>query len=1018
MVKYFLRKTVTTTVCLVFILGIGAISFSKLKIELFPNITIPTITILTTYPNASIEEMELLVSKPIEEVVASAEGVDETFSETLEGMSIVKVRFRWGTDVDLATVLIREKLDLVKGALPIDVKKPIVLKFDPNDKPIVRIVAFPKSSDFKILRNFIKKNLIPIFEKTDGVATITLSGGLERRILVELDANRMKSYSVTPNEIQRQIASNNENIPSGNIIRGEDEVTVRTMGAFLNVGEIENLILKTSESGAPVYLNNVASVKDSFKDQTSICRRNLSECILVDVRKESGKNTVEVARNIQEVITEINDRFSDILELEIVEDRSDLILSSVKDVASSIILSVVICFIILTIFTGSWVEAILITFSVPTSILVSFICMHFIGQSLNLMSLGGLAVGVGLMVDSSIVVLESIHKEKKNSKDEHLAIEIGASKIAFALVISNLTSIVVFLPNFYLNGLEGIIFKDFALSVCICLASSLMVSLVFLPFFNKMISSKFKNNDRLMNISKNLIIKIEATYVFFLKMFLEKPKVVLMVAFGSLLFAALLASIISVNLMPKVQRLDLNIKLTLPNGTRIQKTSEVVQNIEKLAILVDENADVLSKLGFEEKELTMFPTSEFGLNRAEIFFRFSSFSKKDQFIERLKEMDDEQQKIKIISSSDILSEVLPFSFEQVSVVVTGGNYNDINAEILKLKIKLKEIFSSKEIQTSFDQELNEVRITFDRNRLASFGLRTSDVGDSLKTIVKGDETIFYKVKDEEIPILIRSGQEGRTGIDKLKDIHFEVDENKYVPLKDFAFIESRKSSRILNRQNGKRIGFLAMEIDDQSISSAYNKVGDAVGVGNLNENGTSIAFGENKKILDVAVNGLGIALLFSIILVYMTLAAAMESFLLPLLILFSIFLAAFGVVASLFIFNESINMMSLLGSILLAGIVVNNAILIVEFYRDEKTKFKNTEKLIVEGAKDRLIPILTTTLTSILGLLPLLFSFSGSTSQRSLAASIFGGLIFSTVISLFFIPIISKVMIEKGLMEK
>ncbi|TGM06661.1 efflux RND transporter permease subunit [Leptospira jelokensis] len=1021
MIQYFLSRTVTTTVCLFLFVGLGIISFLKLKVELFPDITVPTITILTQYPNASIEEMELLVSKPIEEVVASADGVDETFSETMEGISIVKVRLNWGQDIDLSTVLIREKLDLIKGSLPIDVRKPIVLKFDPNDKPIVRIVAFPKSLDFKKLRNFAKKNLLPIFEKANGVATITMSGGHERRILVELDSNRAKSYSLSVQEIQRQLATNNDNIPSGNVIIGDEEYTVRTVGAFKNVDEIERLVVKSNESGIPVILANVAKISDSYKEQTSECILNLDSCVLIDLRKESGKNTVEVSNNIKEIVAEINERFSQELTLNIVEDRSELIIGSALDVASSIILSIVICFLVLTFFTGSWSDAVLITFSIPTSIFLVFLLMHFIGQSLNLLSLGGLAVGIGLMVDSSIVVLESIHKEKTLNPKSKTIILDGVNKIAFALVISNLTSIVVFLPNLYLKGLEGIIFRDFAISVCICLGASLAVSLVFLPFFSSVFqfeSGKYSN--KIKEISESMIENVKKIYGIYLNRSLNSPLRIVYIGLFSLLLSLFFGYFLSKRLMPKIERVDLLVHVNLPIGNRIFKTSEIVKVICQLAHSVDKDSVTLAKVGYEEKEQTIFPTSDFGVHKADIYIKFNSFSKKNEFEIKLQESEyiNQNAKIKVSTKGDILAEVLPFSFDQVSLEVVGSNFADIKNLVISNKALLEKELGWEDIETSFDNLLPEYLVYFDKQRLSSFGLESSEIGNTMRVFLKGDDSNYFKIMDEEIPILIRSDADGRKGIDKIKDINFQIDENKFVMLKDFSEIKYSLTSRIFYRHNGKRVGILLKDIKDESLSTIYNKILNLFEIGKADEIGRITLFGENKKLLDNALGGLGLALLFSIILVYMTLASAMESFILPFLIIFSVFLSAFGVVSTLFIFGESINMMSILGSILLAGIVVNNAILLVEFYRDEKSVYKNLNDLIIAGAMDRLVPILSTTITSLLGLIPLLISLNGSSSQRSLAAAIFGGLAFSTFISLFFIPSVCKILIPKGILEK
>lgn len=1018
MIDYFLEKKVSTVISLILLFIIGLISFKNLNVELLPNLAIPTITIITEYDNASPEEVEVLVTKPIEEALSSTEGAEDIYSESFEGTSIIKVMLKWGTDLDLASIAVREKLDLVKGNLPIDTKKSMLLKFDPNDDPLITIAVYNRNLEYKNLRAYVKKNIVPILERTDGIATVSISGGYERRILVELDSAKLRAYSISTQEIVNQLKENNINLPSGNLIVDKEEILIRMFGLFLNIEEIENLNVKITKEGIPVKLKNLAIISDSYKEPTSFTSVNGKNCILLELRKESIKNSVVTSRNTDETISEIQNKFNGILFVEKVRDKSSLIISSAKDVAFSIFLSIILCFLILTLFIGTYKQTLVITLTIPIALFLVFVAMNFLNQSLNLLTLGGLAVGIGLMVDSSIVVLESIIKKSKSENYTITnVISKGVKTIVFALVISNITSIVVFLPNLYLKGLAGIIFKDFAITICICLACSLLVSLIYLPFFSLYFSdsNEIKTINNFRRFANKLILLIEYKYQNYINTSLLKHRYIILAGLCSIIISFPLALILPKEMMPSIERRDVKLDFKLPNGKRLNDSIIYSNKIINFLKSLDENAQMILNLGYEQKSIILNPKSDFGLNRGQVVINFSSFSKKDEFITALEQNTDlEDARIYVKTGSDILAEVLPYSFEKVEIEISGTDLKSVEKSVAQIKGNLLNDFDLAKVKSTSDEKIDELLLIVDRDKMAQFGISADYLGQTIRNIIKGDENSNFRVNDDEIPILVRASEKYRIGESSILNLNLMINENSSVRINDFARIEKIKSQRVLYRHNGKKIAQVSVDVSNSSLGMIYNKIEKTLPIDQFDSFGNYIQFGENRKVLDSSLTNLSIALAFSILLVYMTLAASMESYFLPLVIIFAIFLSILGVCISLLLFNESLNLMSLLGSILLVGIVVNNAILIVEYYRDNFEKYKDKFQLIIDGGKNRLIPILSTTLTSTLGLLPLLFPIAESSSQRSLAAAIFGGLIVSTFISLFFIPAVCYELILRG----
>ncbi|TGL32555.1 efflux RND transporter permease subunit [Leptospira koniambonensis] len=1014
MTLYFLKNRITTLVVLLLILLVGFVSMRDLKIDLLPDISYPTLTVVTVYENVSPSEIETLVTKPIEEIVSSVNGVDRITSESLEGVSLVKIRFRWGTNMDTASIQTREKVDLVKGSLPIDAKKSIVLKFDPNDAPLLQIAAISTGIDPKELRSFIKKNLSPYFERVDGIAAVSITGGYEKQILVNIDRGKLNAYGLSPQEIVQGVASNNFNFPAGNIKREDREILVRTMGAYENVDAISELVVNLSEKGAPIYLRNVAEVLDSYKERTSVSYFNNDECVAIVLKKEAGKNSVIIADEAKELIDSLNQEFGSKVKLIVVSDQSRFIRESVTGVASAGFQAIIICFFVLSFFLGTFRESAIVTLSIPISILVTIVFFYFQKMTLNTMSLGGLSVGVGMMVDSSIVVLESIYGFRKSKKSAFESALEGTQDVFGSLFASTLTSIVVFLPILFLEGIAASIFREFALSITYSLISSFFVSVTFIPVLTTlpMFSSQSEGlaifrpfwafRERILNV-------LEKLYVFGIETILKRPKVILLSISVLILFTVVFFKFLPTELMPQVQKADLNAKIILPPGSSLQRTEEVtkevLEDLQKSGFV--ENAFL--KVGYEERDLVINPRGDFGLNRAELFLQLIRYDAAEDLFESTKEDISEIERrtgaqLVFVPAKDLLSDLLPETNEGLVLEVSGQDLFLVREICKEIQSEIQKTGKFGEATTSFGEDTPEIRVLIDRDKMATFGLSVEAVAKTLRSVIKGEAATRFKRNDEEIPVLIRHRLNDRSGTDSLANTLFKISSGSLIRLQDFASIVSGNSNRKILRYDGKRVGLVKAPLVSTTYSEAL-KIVEPILEKYSNKKDISILPGETQKIMEKSIQSLTFAVILSIVLVYMVLASNMENLGLPFIILFSIFVSGAGVGLGLVLTGNTLNIISLMGIILLAGVVVNNAIILIEFYQLHEKDFKSIDELVIAGGRRRLNPILSTTATTIFGLFPLIITFGPPSPQGPMAASVMGGLLVSTALTLLFVPL-------------
>lgn len=1015
MLEFFIKRKVSTAVVFSLILLFGLISLSKLKIDLLPDISFPTLTVITIYSNVAPSEMETLVTKPIEEIVSSVSGVDRITSESIEGVSLITVRFRWGTDMDQASIQTREKVDLVKGSLPQDVKKSIVIRFNPNDAPIMQLAVEATGIPLKDARFFIKKNIIPYFERVDGIAAISVSGGLERQIQFLADKGKLESYNISLENISGQLSAGNFNFPAGNIKHGDKEILVRTNGAFNSMPMIGDVVVGITKEGIPIYLKSIGEVVDSFKERTSISKFNENECIALVLKKEAGKNTVAISESTRNLIDELNLKFKGKIHINIVSDQSVFIRESITSVATSALLSIIICYFVLSFFLGSFREPFIVISSVPASMLLTFIFMYSKDISLNTMSLGGLATGVGMLVDSTTIVIESIYQKSKEIPDKITAAIVGTKEVSGSIIGGTITSCVVFIPIVFVEGMAGAIFGEFAMTISFSLISSLIVSMTLVPVMT-LIPFLQSDHSKQSKLQSTLFSKrddyLENTRKFFVDTTLyfhaNRQKLYFMILL-ILPLTFLMYFVIPGELMPEIDQGQFTIKLTAKEGTRLNATNESTDKIVSLIRKEKIAEKIFSKVGYEEKDMVINPKGDFGLNRAEIFVKLNDTFNTDEAISKIRSglaaiENNDSVKLQVIPAKSILSDIFSGADTGITIEVSGNDLNGIKRISKEIETELFKIVEFTDITTSFRDETPELLVELDRDKMAFFGINVENVAKTLKGSLKGEVATKYRENDYEFDIFVRLREGDRSGVDSLENIYIKAPTGKSIKLTSFAKVAPSRMSRKIIRADGKKVGMVFANYKKIKQSEATNLIQPILDKYET-EKEFSVVTGEVNKETNKSFRALGIAGIMAIILVYMTMASQFENYILPLVVMLSILMNGVGVGFALLVSGNTLNIISMMGIVMLAGLVVNNAIILIEYFQQYEKSFKSDEDLITSSISRRLNTILNTTATSILGLIPAAFAIGGQSPQEPMAVSVIGGLLVSTILTLIIIPL-------------
>lgn len=1022
-----IRRAITFTLVYVIIIGFGFWSLSRLSPDLLPDIQIPIAGVIASYPGTSPEDVENLITRRVEGACATVNGVTEVHSIVSEGQSMTLVEFEWGKNMDQAAFDIREKIDLIAAYLPSDIDKPMVLKFDPTMLPIT-MITLSGEKDLAKLRWTAENEIKPALERIEGVASATVQGGLMREILISLSRDRLLSYKISQEDVINGLRAQNLTLPGGLVERADKNYTIRTTGEFKTPKEIEDVIIGY-RGATPVQIKDVGEVLDTYEEKTTGARINGENGVLIMVQKESGAITVDVSKKVTKTVAKLNKELPEGTSLAIMMDQAEFINKSTGQLSSILIQGALLAILVLLFFLHNISPTLIIAVSIPTSVIASFVAMDAFGLSINMMSLGGLALAVGMLVDNSIVVLENIFRHRQEGDDIKKAASIGTSEVATAITASTLTTVMVFLPVILVPGMIGIIVRDFSLTVTVTLLVSLFVALTLVPLMASRFlhAHKHKGANIFTKISGRISIWLEwldTTYTKGISWALNHKKIVV---FGSL--TAFIISILMVTpfglvgtefiTQPDMGQINLSIKL--PTGARLEDTEDIISQVEKIFFEhVPEMERMSATIGGAGAMMGMGGmgrTNQASVN-VELVDVGERRASQDAITERVRPYLQKIPGAEIVTSEEQAQMMLGAFGSAVEVEIYGHELDELTKLANQVKDIIEPIPGIRDVDVSREEKAPEFALKISKEKAQTLGLPVAIIAEAVNNNIRGKVASLYREAGEEYNIRVRLQEADRKDINDILALPIKTPSGSVVQLGEIAHYEPALGPSTIERIGQERVISVSANFTGRDLGSVVADIEEEIRKIPRQE-GYFFNIGGQAEEQREAFSVLGYALIAAIFLVYMIMASLYESFLDPLVIMFTIPLAAIGVIVMLFLTNTTLNVMSIIGMIILVGIVVNNGIVMIDYINllRRRDKMELIDAVIL-GSRRRLRPILMTALTTIFGMIPMAIAAGeGAEMQAPMALSVIGGLITSTFLALFFLPSL-YVAFEKVLLKR
>jgi hydrophobic/amphiphilic exporter-1 (mainly G- bacteria), HAE1 family len=1011
---FSIRRPVTVLMASLIAILLGTISFLRLPIDLMPEIVYPTISVRAEYPGVAPEEMENLVARPLEEALSSAPGVKEISSSSSEGMANVRVSFEHGVNLDEAANELRSRLDRRRGTLPEDMLPPVMFKFDVSQFPIMFLTVASPDMDARELRTFVEKQIQYRLERVPGVAQFMVRGGLRREIHVNLDVAKLRSLNISVSDVVNVIRRENQNRPVGPVHEGNYQVLLRSQGEFRSVDEIQNVVVAT-RNGVPVTIREVATVEDAHEDILQKVSVDGEAAVRLFVYKQSGANTVTVSDGVWREIERIHRDYPNV-RISSTSDTADFIRSAIANVKNAAIIGAVLAVVVLLIFLRSISSTMIIGVAIPISVISTFTLIYFYGFTLNTISFGGLALGVGMLVDNAIVVLENIFRHREGGESQKDAANKGSREVAGAITASTLTTLAVFVPLVFIAGLSAVTFQQLAYVVSFALICSLLVALTVVP----VLCSRFLRSGqssrkapgilgRIADGAEAVQQRLNVEYRGVIGWAIGHRKVVAAGALAAFGIAFLLAPLIGVELSPEADEGEVRVNVQLEPGTRVEVTDAIMQ---RLALIAKEKTPEAQSIMVEAGSGGGWNAGgqHLGELRIQLLPRTArERSARDVAMDlRPAMMIEPGMIVRTRVSTGMFGRMMGSSGGDRVVVEIRGHDLEVMDDLAR---QVRDIMASipgvPEAQVNREPGTPEMLLSVDRVKAASLGLNVSDVAEAMETAIGGTRTSMYREQGDEFNILVRLKERNRLNVAQIGQVPLVTVGGQTIPAEAVLQTRRQEGPVQIERLDQQRIVTVSGTLGDRDLGGVMSDLDERLQTVNRPA-GYEFRYGGEYQEQQEAFRELTIAAILALMLVYMVMAAQFESLRDPFIILFSIPLAAVGVTMALVLTHTTFNMQAFLGLIMLVGIVVNNAIILVDYMnqlrRDHGYSIRDA---VLEGGSRRLRPVLMTTTTTVLGLLPMALGIGeGSELQAPMARVVIGGLLSSTLITLVLIPVI------------
>ncbi|MDI6802618.1 MAG: efflux RND transporter permease subunit [Bacteroidota bacterium] len=1017
--KVFVRRPVTTIMVFMGLLIVGIFALVQLPIDFFPEIEPPIVSVLTSYPGASAQDVEKNVTKILETSLGTVSELKKITSTSMDNVSVVTLEFEWGTNLDEASNNVRDALEFGKRRLPDDVETPMIFKFSTSWFPVVFLSA-TANENYPGLNKLIEQKIADPLKRVPGVGTVLMFGGPIRQIQINVDPKRLEAYNLTIQRIGQSLQAENITMPAGSIKMERMEYNIRIPGEFTDANQIANIVVGKSPTGSSlIYLKDVAEVIDTLKERTINVRLNGGRGLQIIVQKQSGANTVAVASAVNKKLEELKKDLPSDVKLEQILDGSVFILNSINNLTEAILLGGFFVSIVVLVFLRQWKATIIIILTIPFSLIVAFIYLYFSNNTINIISLSSLSIAIGMVVDDAIVILENISRHVDRGARPREASIFGSTEVGLAVTAATLTIVAVFFPLTFLTGMAGIMFKQLGYLVTITILTSLFASLTLIPMLSsRWLKSKKEEEQKpkrflkLFDNSEKIFTSVETFYGKALEWSLDHRKYVIIA--GIVIFFVVVGSFPflgkGTEFMPKSDESQIQIYVELQTGNNLDETIKTARQVEQIIQKEAPEIEFLavrSGINDEGFSAALFGQKE-GLHMFNIQTRLSRKNERKRSVFEIADILREKLKpvAGITQLNIFLASTLFGSGKPLAIDIIGHDLNKTTLLANEIAEIAKKTGGTRDVDISRSPERPELQVILNRDKIAMVGLNTSTVATAIRSSMYGLTPTRYREGGDEYDIFIRYNKDNRTSISDLEQVPITTMTGQIVKLKDIGKIVEEFSPPDIKRKNQERVVTVAANTEDRSLGDITNDLKAAIAKLDIPADITIEFAGQVEQQQDT-FQDLLLFMILSIFLVYIVMASQFESLIDPFIIMFSVPFSFVGVFLALMLTGQTFSVISFLGAVLLIGIVVKNAIVLIDYTNITRARGIGLREAIVYSGKNRLRPVLMTTITTLLGMLPLALSTGeGSETWNPLGISVIGGLTVSTIITLVFVPVI------------
>jgi HAE1 family hydrophobic/amphiphilic exporter-1 len=1009
MISFFVKRPLFTFAIFAVVLILGIYSLTRLPLDFLPNIEIPTLTIVTPYPGASAEDIEITVSKVIEDGIATVPNIDRLVSDSVENYSTVTIYFKWGTNLDTASADVRDKLEQVRGKLPDDIQPPTIYKFDTSQIPVL---TFGISSDksYNMLYEMADKIISPALKRIQGVGTVLISGGLQRQINVEINRLRLQAYHISINQVIAALKAANLSMPAGNLKSGTLEYGIRIPAEFTSVAEIGRTIIGRYDN-RDIFLTDVAEVKDNFKEQDNLTEVNGKPGVTLMVQKQSGANTVQVVSAVRKALKVIKNDLPPDVEITIVSDTSEWIVRQITELSTTLMWAFFFVALTVLFFLRNLRGSFIIAMAIPFSILAAFIYMFFGGTSINIISLASIIISIGVVVDDAIVVLENI--ERHNEHGEKDAAPAGASEVFGAVLASTFSNAIIFLPLLLVQGFMGIFFGQLSIITIVVISMSFFTAMMLTPVLCQKLMvgrplGQYKSAwlSKFHDASEAAFIAVESRYKRLLAWAVNNKKKVIALLSVFFVLSLGLFRFIATEFFPEQDTGQIQANLEMPAGTRWEETAAAMKKIEaRLREKLPEMEYIMIQAGISGG-LTFGSRS--GPNIGTINIKVVPLSQRKRGIKELERVVAAEvyatPGVQSIDFSSRGANALAAGGKPVTIEIYGTEFDTIDQVTERLYKQVIDVRGVVDPSISREKANPEYAFKIDREKAASFGLSIYDVAETARSSIYGNAATKYREGGNEYDIFVRYGKDSRQKLEDIKNVFVTTKTGQNITLGNITQIELRRGPQVIERKNQQRIVMIESDYFGRPLGEVIADVQKIIEKTPLPADVTVKIAGSAEQIAE-SFRSLTISLLLGLILIYLVMVAQFESLIDPFIIMFAVPFALAGVIWALFLTGVPFGVMAFIGLILVTGVAVKNTIVLVDYTNILRHRGIALQEAVLEAGRVRLRPILMTSMTTILGLTPILISGGeGSGFWKPMAVAVIGGLLVSATISLVFVP--------------